>query len=257
MKETQFRTFFANFVIVAVLIVTMSVAFVAGLPSETGTQPAYNNAIYSGNTEGNSVCLMFNVYEHTQNVVKIADIFDEYGFKTTFFVGGSWANRNGDALIKIAARGFEIGNHGYLHRDHAKLNLKQNLDEIRLTEKILEMTLGDLQASTQASSPTDLTDAGAYTPVKLFAPPSGSLGKAMFEACEQLDYKVIMWTRDTIDWRDHDADLIFERAVRDIKAGDLILMHPTDCSVEALPAILEYIKASGLAASTVSATLSI
>lgn len=74
----------------------------------------------------------------------------------------------------------------------------------------------------------------------------------MFDACKQLEYKVIMWTRDTIDWRDHDADIIYQRAIRDIKAGDLILMHPTDQTVAALPRILDYIKSVKLSADVVS-----
>lgn len=61
-----------------------------------------------------------------------------------------------------------------------------------------------------------------------------------------------MWTRDTIDWRDHDADIIYQRAIRDIKAGDLILMHPTDQTVAALPRILDYIKSVKLSADVVS-----
>ena len=74
----------------------------------------------------------------------------------------------------------------------------------------------------------------------------------MFSACDNLGYKVIMWTRDTIDWRDHDADLIYQRAIKDIQAGDLVLMHPTDATLSALPQILEYIKSVGLKADTVS-----
>ena len=74
----------------------------------------------------------------------------------------------------------------------------------------------------------------------------------MFTACESLNYKVIMWTRDTIDWRDQDKDLIFARATKDIKAGDLVLMHPTEATLSALPQILEYIKSVGLKADTVS-----
>ena len=61
-----------------------------------------------------------------------------------------------------------------------------------------------------------------------------------------------MWTRDTIDWRDKDADIIFERAIKDVKAGDLILMHPTDATVTALPRILSHLKSQNLKVDVVS-----
>ena len=97
-----------------------------------------------GDKDGANVALMFNVYENPANVEKIADILEEYGFKCTFFVGGSWVAKNPNALLKVASKGFEIGNHGYLHRDHAKLTLKQNMEEIVLTERLIDSVLGDL-----------------------------------------------------------------------------------------------------------------
>lgn len=133
------------------------------------------------------------------------------------FVGGKWAEKNGDTVVRLAAEGFELGNHGYLHRDHAKLDAAGNREEIVITEKLLRAILSDLSDE----------QADAAVP-PLFAPPSGSLGNTMFEVCEELGYTVIMWTRDTIDWRDHDAALIAERALKGIKAGDLILLHPTE-----------------------------
>ncbi len=236
MKERRFRAFWANFVIAAVLACTFGIAFTAALPVSETTQPV-NNAIYEGNQNGGKVALMFNVYENAPNVESIAAILEEYGFNATFFVGGSWVAKHPNTLLKVASCGFEIGNHGYLHRDHAKLTMQQNKEEILLTERLIDSVLEDLPD---------------YYNCKLFAPPSGSIGTVMFEACKQLEYKVIMWSRDTIDWRDHDADIIYERAIKDIKAGDLILMHPTDCTVDALPRILEYIKSANLSADTVS-----
>lgn len=240
MKESHFRAFCANFVIVSVLLMTFGIAFVASYPQDEQTE-AVNNAIYQGNVDGGSVALMFNVYENKENVLSIATILEKYGFSATFFVGGSWVAKNQTALLKIATAGFEIGNHGYLHRDHAKLSYDDNKKEIKVTERLVDGMLSSLPE---------------YQNSKLFAPPSGSLGENMFKACEDLGYKVIMWTRDTIDWRDHDAHVIYNRAIKNIKSGDLILMHPTDCTVEALPMILEYIKSLGLKADTVSRVIS-
>lgn len=240
MKESHFRTFCANFVIVSVLLMTFGIAFVASYPKDVQSK-AVNNAIYQGNENGGSVALMFNVYENKDNVLSIATILEKYGYNATFFVGGSWVAKNQTTLLKIATAGFEIGNHGYLHRDHARLSYDDNKKEIRVTERLVDGMLSSLPK---------------YQNSHLFAPPSGSIGDNMFKACEDLGYKVIMWTRDTIDWRDHDVQVIYNRAIKDIKSGDLILMHPTDCTVEALPMILDYIKSLGLKADTVSNVIS-
>lgn len=236
MSETRFRNFCANFVIVSILLLVFGVSFVAAYPVEDKIEQV-NNAVYNGKTDCGKIALTFNVYERADNVAKIAEILDEYGFKSTFFVGGCWAAKNGDTLLKLASSGHEIGNHGYSHLDHAKLSRKRNEEEIRITEKVIDSSLSSLPD---------------YANSKLFAPPSGSMSNAMFDACKELGYTVIMWTRDTIDWRDHNPDLIFERATKNLKAGDIILMHPTDATVAALPRILEYIKSQNLVADTVS-----
>ncbi len=236
MSETRFRNFCANFVIVSVLLLVFGVSFVAAYPIEVKAEQV-NNAVYSGNASTQSVALTFNVYERTDNVLKIAEILDEYGYKSTFFVGGLWAAKNGDALLKLCSDGHEIGNHGYSHQDHAKLNKQRNIEEIRITERMIDSSLNALPD---------------YKNSKLFAPPSGSMGNAMFDTCKELGYTVIMWTHDTIDWRDKNADLIYERATKSLKAGDIVLMHPTDCTVAALPRILEYIKSQNLKADVVS-----
>lgn len=243
MSERRFRLVISNIIICTVLAVVLTSAIVM-LNPDTPVSVEVNSAIYEGNPESGRVALMFNVYEGTEYVEKIAALFSERGWNTTFFVGGKWAERNGDTLLRLAADGFELGNHGYLHRDHATLGMQANRDEILLTERLMKATLKGLDpAAIDAAVPP------------LFAPPSGSMGDNMFRVCEALGYKVVMWTRDTIDWRDHDAKLIATRALDGIKAGDLILMHPTEKTVEALPAILDKIAAAGLVADTVTATI--
>ena len=91
--------------------------------------------------------------------------------------------------------------------------------------------------------------------MELFAPPGGSYNENTIQASGFLKYKTIMWTRDTIDWRDHNTSLIYNRAVTNLYGGDLILMHPTKNTAEALNGIIEYSKSQGFTLTTVSRTL--
>lgn len=235
MSKKSWITLVSNVIIVAVLVVSFSVAYLAA--SDKQSTSLASKAIYQGDETRGKVALMFNVYERTDNVEKIMAICEENGILTTFFVGGCWAAKNADIIIKMHTAGFEIGNHGYLHRDHAKLSYEDNVKEIRLTGRLTQSILKDFDD---------------FTRLTFFAPPSGSIGDNMMKAAEDLGYTVIMWTRDTIDWRDQDADLIFTRATDGLKAGELILLHPTDATVDALPRILEYIRVVGLTADIVS-----
>lgn len=224
-------------VIANVVLVALIALLITGSLAGTGALAVggKNSAVYRGNEGEPRVTLMINVYWGTEYIEDILDVFDKYEVKTTFFVGGSWVAKNPEMFKVIVARGHEIGSHGYLHRDSATLSYEANLKEMTLTE--------------------DVVAAYGGKAIKLFAPPSGSTGDAMFKAAESRSYTVIMWSRDTIDWRDKDADLVYKRATSDIQNGELILMHPTAHTLSALPKILAYYKTAGLAQVTVSANL--
>lgn len=190
------------------------------------------NVIYNGNTESNKVSLMINVYWGTEYIDDILSVLEEYGVKTTFFVGGQWVEKESEMLKKIIADGHEIGNHGYFHKDQEYLNYDQNYEEIKVNHELVK----------------SLT----HIEMNLFAPPSGSFNKSTLSSAKDLGYTVIMWSKDTIDWRDKDANTIFSRATSGIKGGELILAHPTSETLKALPLILEYYKLNNLVCTTVT-----
>ena len=93
--------------------------------------------------------------------------------------------------------------------------------------------------------------------MNLFAPPSGAYNSTTIDVADELGYKTIMWSKDTIDWRDKDTDIIFQRATNNVTGGDLILMHPTEATLEALPKILDYYRSNNLTVCTVSQNIGI
>ncbi|MCH5155919.1 MAG: polysaccharide deacetylase family protein [Clostridiales bacterium] len=229
--KVKFLRFLGNIVICTTVAAVLALSVNVGTAkvSAAGRQP-----LYSGKS-ATKVSLMVNVYWGTEYIKPMLDIFEKYNFKTTFFVGGSWVVGNPDTLKTIAEAGHEIGNHGYYHKDHKKLDASYNRKEISSTHDAVKDVLG-----------IDMT---------LFAPPSGSFGDTALGVAEELGYRSVMWTRDTIDWRDHDSNLIYKRAVKNIKGGDLILMHPTDSTVKALEDILQAVVAAGLKVAPVSEVL--
>ncbi len=189
----------------------------------------------NGKEENGGVSLMFNVYWGTDEVYQILDILSTHNAKATFFIGGSWADDNVECLRSIKKKGHEIGNHGYFHKDHSKLSIKDNEKEISACNQFIQLSIGE--------NPT------------LFAPPSGAYGNDMISACKTLGMKIVLWSRDTIDWRDKDENLIYKRATKDIKSGEFVLMHPMKDTCKALDRILSYYETQSLKAITVSDNL--
>ena len=233
LKENLFIHGISNLFIFCMLIVMLTVCFSNNLQTVLGTNT--NNAIYYGNRNSNKVCLMINVYWGTEYIKDMLNVLNTYNVKTTFFVGGQWVEKEPEILKEIAKNGHEIGNHGYFHRDHDKLSYTQNQEEIKVCHTLVK----------------ELTN----IEMNLFAPPSGAFNKTTLEVASQLGYNTIMWSKDTIDWRDKDENLVYSRATKNVAGGDLILMHPTAHTLKALPNILEYYKNNNFIATTVSETL--
>lgn len=232
-KESFFKNYVSNIAIVLMLCVVASVTLNWNAVGVIGTKE--NEAIYSGNKDSSYISLMINVYWGTEYIDDILDTLNTYDVKCTFFVGGTWAEKEQETLKKIYDNGHEIANHGYFHKDQDKLDYDGNYSEINTNHKLIKSLLN--------------------VEMNLFAPPSGAYNNTTLQVASDLGYKTIMWTKDTIDWRDKDADLIYTRATKNIKAGDLILMHPTACTLEALPKILDYYNSVDLIATTVSNTI--
>ena len=230
----KFRNITANIVIALTLFALLAVTTGSGRGiSVFGEKPS---PIYSGDKTGDKISLMINVYWGTEYVLPMAELMEKYGFRCTFFVGGSWADDNVGLVRTLSERGFEIGNHGYFHKDHSKLTYDQNFDEIVMNQRLIDEIVG-------------------YKGNYLFAPPSGAFNDDTLAFCRKNGFTTVMWTRDTIDWRDKDPDLVYRRAVKNMAAGDLVLMHPTAHTLKALPKILAEVAAKGMRVVTVSENL--
>ena len=214
-KSKFITIIFSNLAIILSLCFLSSFVF---LNSSKQVLKASDDVYYSGDVTKNNVSLMINVYWGDEYLNSMLETLRKHNVKATFFVGGVWVSRNPEMLIKIFEEGHEIANHGFNHKSHDKLSFKQNEDEILNNHKLVKKYLN--------------------IDMNLFMPPSGAYSKTTVDVAKKLGYKTIMWTKDTIDWRDQDIDIITKRVSTKNKNGDLILMHPTKSTSIALDGII-------------------
>jgi len=174
---------------------------------------------YKGNIDEKTIAFACNVDWGNEYILPMLEIFKNNDIKITFFVTGKWAEKNPDLLKKIYEEGHEIGNHGYNHVDYDKLSYEKNREEILKADSIIKSILN--------------------IKPKYFAPPSGAYNDNTIIAAKDLNYDIIMWSIDTIDWReDSDEEKIKTRVLSKIHNSAIVLMHPTEETVKALPEII-------------------
>ncbi|MDD4211307.1 MAG: polysaccharide deacetylase family protein [Clostridia bacterium] len=232
MKNKNFFVhIFSNFVI-ALIITSVLLATSTLNPTRLTSGEGDCVAIYRGNYENNNISFMINVYWGSEYIEPMLDVLKANDIAATFFVGGTWASSNTELLQKIFDDGHEIANHGYYHKDHTRITRERNKEEIYITHQLIKTLLN-----------FDMT---------LFAPPSGAFNTTTLEVANELGYKTIMWSKDTIDWRDKDSDLVYKRATKNPQNGDLILMHPTEHTLNALQSVIDFYKTNNFNLTVVS-----
>ena len=164
MKKT---TVITNVIISCLLV---SLAITAFYPYSLTSVKADGRVIYCGDETKPNVSFMINVYEGAEYVEEILDIFDMFNVKTTFFIGGCWAVNNLDLVKEMYSRGHELANHGFYHKDQDKLDIEQNIQEIKICHELIKQNLG--------------------VEMNLFAPPSGAYNSITVDASEALGYNV-------------------------------------------------------------------
>lgn len=191
--------------------------------------------VFRGRPDIKAVALTCNVVWGEEYLPHFLDILQEKETRMTFYLGGKWAEENQNLACRIAAEGHEIANHGYDHRHHNNLDLAGNQVEItKASEAILGVT---------------------GTEAKLFAPPYGEFNETIVRAADDLGYKTVLWSIDTVDWKLPGVNVIVGRVLGKAHNGAIVLMHPTAQTIEALPAIIDGLREKNFTLVTVTEIL--
>lgn len=187
---------------------------------------------------------------------KILDVLQEKHAPATFFVIGEEANLYSSLVQREYRQGDEIGNHTFTHPDFEQVTRERLQIELNLTELLLESSLG--------------------VKTTLFRPPYGidhqpetSSEIQMLPIPQQMGYILIGGRLDPHDWGEENglippppAETIVQRVIDDAesgKGGNIVLLHDGGGdrihTVEALPQIIDQLRARGFQFVTVSQLL--
>lgn len=223
------KTIYTLLIIIFIVIAILSYVSFYNNVDETFNMDIY----YKGNVDEEVVAFACNVDWGNEYIIPMLEIFKEQNIKITYFVTGTWAEKNPDLLNTIYEHGHEIGNHGYRHIDYDKLSYEGNKEEILKTHNIIKNILG--------------------IELAYFAPPSGAYNDNTVKAVKDLDYDMILWSIDTIDWReDSYKDIIIDRIIGNVHNSAIVLMHPTKETIRALPEVISSLSNKGYKIGTIS-----
>ena len=155
------------------------------------------------------VALTFDDGPHPEGTPAVLDLLARAGHVATFFLIGEQVELRPELAKEIVSRGHLVAVHGYRHRLQSRLSSKQlraDLDRARAT----------IQAAAGASPGLHRPPYGVYSPAGLRL----AVGSGL---------KPLLWSRWGKDWRRFaNPRRIANRVTRNLRAGDVILLHDAD-----------------------------
>ena len=187
------------------------------------------------------VCLTFDDGPHGTATASILDTLKAKGAPATFFVVGKMVERHPELVRRMIAEGHEVGNHTYEHLRLDQLPEAQIEQELAACESAVERATGHRMA--------------------LMRPPGMRVCDPLIQANRRFGYIMVGWTIGAKDFVGHvpartlpkelrglpptTPAMIVQRVEKQLKNGGVVLLHDNPVVAEALPGIVDAIRARG------------
>jgi peptidoglycan-N-acetylglucosamine deacetylase len=177
------------------------------------------------------IFLTFDDGPHPVATPIVLKILQANKIKGTFFMSGSAVKQYPSLVKEVEAEKHSIGIHAYNHTRSIAYSKKTTLSEILQTEEAI-------------------TQVGAH-PAKLFRPPYGFFTWNTISAAKQLEYKLVMWSTSTGDYRkDWSNDQVCVNALTKLATGAILVFHDNELTKtkvqQILPRVITGIQERGL-----------
>jgi peptidoglycan/xylan/chitin deacetylase (PgdA/CDA1 family) len=189
-------------------VAVAGVATWAGLECMWPTLRAYGRSFLGLQPGSRKLALTYDDGPNDPDTLRLMEVLDRHDVKATFFVLGRFVQQKPEIVRALVAAGHVIGNHTW---DHPLLIFASGSELRRQVQQ------------TQSA----VFDACGVTP-SLFRPPFGGRRPGTLSTVRELGLTPVMWNVTCFDWKPTSADKVLAHAQKQIRGGDVILMHDGD-----------------------------
>lgn len=169
------------------------------------------------------VALTFDDGPSSTTTPKLLDILYEKDAPATFFMLGKMAQNNPDIVRRIEKEGSIVASHTMYHQNLVRISASAAKDDIAESIAVFNNILGHGPALTR--------------------PPYGNINNIVRD---NVGTPMILWSVDTLDWKNKNVDDILAVTKEQIHDGAVILMHDIyDTTVDAVPVIIDELRKEG------------
>lgn len=157
----------------------------------------------------NQVAITFDDGPNPEFTPKVLELLKVYKAKATFFCIGKQIEKNPELLIKIINEGHTIGNHTYSHDNlFGFFSTDKVISELNQTNKVVLEKTG--------------------LKLNLYRPAFGVTNPRIKKALKTTQLQAIGWNKRSLDTTSLSKENILKRASKNLKKGDIILLHDSN-----------------------------
>jgi len=139
---------------------------------------------------------------HTQ---RLLETLARHNVKATFFLIGRYVKQRPDIAREVVRAGHVVGNHTFSHPNLIFASARETRMQLQDCEQALTEAVGEHS--------------------RLFRPPFGGRRPGTLRIAHTLGLEPVMWNVTGWDWKAKPADYVERRVSRQIRGGDVILLH--------------------------------
>jgi peptidoglycan/xylan/chitin deacetylase (PgdA/CDA1 family) len=137
--------------------------------------------------------------------LRLLEVLARHDVRATFFLIGRYVTQRPDIVRELAKAGHAIGNHTFSHPNLIFASSRRTKLELQQCEQALNDAIGE------------------HAP--LFRPPFGGRRPGTLPIARRLGLEPIMWRVSGHDWKERPAEYIEHKIRRQVRGGDVILLH--------------------------------
>jgi peptidoglycan/xylan/chitin deacetylase (PgdA/CDA1 family) len=165
------------------------------------------------------IFLTFDDGPHPAATPEVLRVLKMQNVKATFFLSGDAAARFPSLAGEIAAGGHSIGIHAFNHTRRIAFSRRETVREILQAEEEIR------KAAPRA--------------MKLFRPPFGFFSWNTISAAKSLNYRLIMWTTLSGDFRSNwTSEKVVATALNKLSGGSILVFHDNELTKSRIAAVL-------------------
>jgi peptidoglycan/xylan/chitin deacetylase (PgdA/CDA1 family) len=180
-------------------------ASAAGYQSMAPSGQWYGQTFAGGMPGSKQIALTYDDGPNDPHTLKLLDVLAKHSVRATFFMIGRYVEQRPDIARTVAQAGHVIGNHTFTHPLLIFKTETQTRTQLVDCRHALEDAVGEHS--------------------NLFRPPFGGRRPATLRIARKLGLQTVMWNVTGYDWNAPPAAVIEKRVARQMRGGDVILLH--------------------------------